>query len=742
MNKNRKIKMIKLVLLALSLLLFQTLSAEIAHTAFDWVDYGNTPLDRVMELPDGKYVSLMGKTSRVFTLNGSDIDFEQTVYGDEIYDIVRQGTDNTLYAITWYGTLDVYEYEPTQGLSLLSSLGLRSPGADLPLTSVFLCFDVANGIIISEIMEETFGGNEWVSRNIVDVRNPSQPVLLDRTQIGLDQSYSGFFFIDGLYVYIGSDGTVYTSATPTADPDSVASVSQGWVSVHFSKLIDGSIYYVYSNAQAEYYLARLDSIDATSVNVSTLHSTDIRLYFDMMIDSAGMICVSGKNAADVWQIERYTGSASNGWQSHDVASFDNEMYQLFETADGYFAPGFYKSMLLDSYLNLLAIINESSSYYLYTMVKGRYLVLSEYTAYMAASAGFRIFDLDTEEFLDFRSTGYLEKNYSVHDVDKLVFISQNIEVVEFGDNGIANVWTMPRPAGIMRGAVYGDILALSGYIDEEWRIYLYSIEESGLILQSQNVLPHICAHLDFYAPRHLRVNRYTVYDENIMYFYRIEADYSLSFISEITSSGASYLIVDDRMVQANDGGAVIDISNPDQPTVVQQLSLPAYGGWGGSSDGQGNTIIKSIFYSFVLNSDLQVLGYLLGVNSWFYGPGKFLNPGPAGVIKTEIHGLGSPNADIEAYHGASKINAYPNPFKVFTNIKVNLDKAENASVTVYNIKGQKVKTIALDAAKTGGHFAWWDGRDEDNRRCSSGIYLMNLVVNGRNVSSKKVTLVR
>ncbi len=96
---------------------------------------------------------------------------------------------------------------------------------------------------------------------------------------------------------------------------------------------------------------------------------------------------------------------------------------------------------------------------------------------------------------------------------------------------------------------------------------------------------------------------------------------------------------------------------------------------------------------------------------------------------------------------AVSLGVWPNPFKVFTNIKVNvpqggLGKAENASIAIYNIKGQKVKTIALDPSKAGEQFTYWDGRDGDNRLCSSGIYLLNLTVNGRNVSSKKVTLLR
>lgn len=93
---------------------------------------------------------------------------------------------------------------------------------------------------------------------------------------------------------------------------------------------------------------------------------------------------------------------------------------------------------------------------------------------------------------------------------------------------------------------------------------------------------------------------------------------------------------------------------------------------------------------------------------------------------------------------------YPNPFTAFTNLKVVLpsnqcnDKAgvTSASIDIYNIKGQKVKSIPLDPGKAGEQFSYWDGRDEAGRQCSSGIYLLNLKVNGIGALSKKVTLVR
>ena len=64
------------------------------------------------------------------------------------------------------------------------------------------------------------------------------------------------------------------------------------------------------------------------------------------------------------------------------------------------------------------------------------------------------------------------------------------------------------------------------------------------------------------------------------------------------------------------------------------------------------------------------------------------------------------------------------------------------SITIYNIKGQKVKTIALDKNTKGEQLVKWDGKDAAGAPCANGIYLINLVVDGRNVSSKKVSLVR
>lgn len=96
------------------------------------------------------------------------------------------------------------------------------------------------------------------------------------------------------------------------------------------------------------------------------------------------------------------------------------------------------------------------------------------------------------------------------------------------------------------------------------------------------------------------------------------------------------------------------------------------------------------------------------------------------------------------------LSAYPNPFTAFTNLKVilpanpdnSLPRVTTASIYIYNIRGQKVKSISLDPSQASEKFTYWDGRDASGRQCSSGIYFLNLSVNGKRCLSKKVTLFR
>lgn len=68
-------------------------------------------------------------------------------------------------------------------------------------------------------------------------------------------------------------------------------------------------------------------------------------------------------------------------------------------------------------------------------------------------------------------------------------------------------------------------------------------------------------------------------------------------------------------------------------------------------------------------------------------------------------------------------NAYPNPFKANTSIGVSVKEGENATLTIYNISGQAVRSYSLTA---GNHTIDWDGRDVNSKLCASGVYFYKL----------------
>ncbi len=69
---------------------------------------------------------------------------------------------------------------------------------------------------------------------------------------------------------------------------------------------------------------------------------------------------------------------------------------------------------------------------------------------------------------------------------------------------------------------------------------------------------------------------------------------------------------------------------------------------------------------------------------------------------------------------------YPNPFKGQTNISWILAKDAPVSLDIYNLKGQKVKTLFSGMGVKGRQMAQWNGHDENNREVASGVYFYRL----------------
>lgn len=69
---------------------------------------------------------------------------------------------------------------------------------------------------------------------------------------------------------------------------------------------------------------------------------------------------------------------------------------------------------------------------------------------------------------------------------------------------------------------------------------------------------------------------------------------------------------------------------------------------------------------------------------------------------------------------------YPNPFNPETTISFNIANQTNVELSVYNLKGQKVKVLINYELSKGDHKVVWDGRNSLGHKVSSGIYFYRL----------------
>ncbi|MCD6177625.1 MAG: T9SS type A sorting domain-containing protein [Candidatus Cloacimonetes bacterium] len=173
---------------------------------------------------------------------------------------------------------------------------------------------------------------------------------------------------------------------------------------------------------------------------------------------------------------------------------------------------------------------------------------------------------------------------------------------------------------------------------------------------------------------------------------------------------------------------------------------------------------------FTFNDSINI-SYTDILNSW-YGVGNIdSDPLFVDVLNEDYHltenspciDAGDPNspldpdgtiADMGAFYfdqlnaiNEIKINKYymsnyPNPFNPSTTISFSILEESNVELSIYNIKGQKIKKLEIRNVKLGINEIVWDGKDDNSKPVTSGIYLYLLKVEGKTIASRKCLLLK
>ncbi len=84
----------------------------------------------------------------------------------------------------------------------------------------------------------------------------------------------------------------------------------------------------------------------------------------------------------------------------------------------------------------------------------------------------------------------------------------------------------------------------------------------------------------------------------------------------------------------------------------------------------------------------------------------------------------------------------PNPFNPLTSIAYSVpENTAEIELSVYDVTGRLVRTVASGKVVAGRHEAVWDGRDARGERVASGVYFVRLT-DGKTTATKRMVLLK
>ena len=111
------------------------------------------------------------------------------------------------------------------------------------------------------------------------------------------------------------------------------------------------------------------------------------------------------------------------------------------------------------------------------------------------------------------------------------------------------------------------------------------------------------------------------------------------------------------------------------------------------------------------------------------------------VVATHGNGMYSnkvftPSSIKDELSDKLQVNCFPNPFSGEVVIEFNNASQNQIEGWVYDLSGRIINSVK----PTSSNKAYWNGKDVEGRECSSGTYLIKVVVNGNTIVKKVVRL--
>ncbi len=99
-----------------------------------------------------------------------------------------------------------------------------------------------------------------------------------------------------------------------------------------------------------------------------------------------------------------------------------------------------------------------------------------------------------------------------------------------------------------------------------------------------------------------------------------------------------------------------------------------------------------------------------------FSPGRAIETPPEPASKTP------------AMVSTTSLQVWPNPFNTTTHLRFHLPQAASVHLAIYNVQGQRVRTLVDAPLHAGIHQMRWDGRDERGHSAATGPYFARFLI--------------
>ncbi len=83
---------------------------------------------------------------------------------------------------------------------------------------------------------------------------------------------------------------------------------------------------------------------------------------------------------------------------------------------------------------------------------------------------------------------------------------------------------------------------------------------------------------------------------------------------------------------------------------------------------------------------------------------------------------------------------YPNPFNPMTTVEYMVAEESPVTITVFNLRGERLRTLVREGKPPGIYCVVWDGKDDTNQTVASGVYFCHLQIGGYESVKKMLML--